>query len=330
MAFSKRLPLVVCLAVAPLVALPVYAEPTQAETDEARAFFKEGREQLGAKHYERAATLLEKAHRIMHVPPTAIDLMNAYALQDKLVEAWAIGEDMQKQGGKPKEPEPFVVARKKIDEAMEALASRTPTINLHILGTSIAGARTTIDGVMVTRKQLDKPIRVNPGTHKIHVTASYCDPFEKTLETEAGPERHYDVEVKLTCKPPPPAMPDNAARSKRNWIIAGSAIASGFTLAGVGMAIGSKITNDEAVYVASRAADCIDLAVCERIYDARFGASKAWAISSLVAFGVAVGIAVPTIVVVARGRASAEVRAQTRVSLQVVPVGNGLALHGKW
>jgi hypothetical protein len=337
-AFFKRLLIVVLVAFLLLVAFPVYAAPTLAEMDEARAFLKEGREQFSAQHFDRAATLLEKAHRIMRVPPTGFDLMQAYDGLGKFVEALAIGEEMQKQPAKPNEPQPFVDARIKIDAAMDAIASRTPTLGLKISGTSLADALATIDGVPVAPEQLDRPIRVNPGMRKIRVTAPYCDPFETTQEAEAGAERHYDVDIKLVCKPPPPirpvppppVVPDNLVQSKRNGIIAGSVVAGGFALAGVGMAIGSKIANEQAVVVATRAAECIDMDACERVYDVQYGASKGLAISSLFAFGIGVALGTTTLVYGLMGQTSSDAPAPARVSLQVVPIGNGLALRGTW
>jgi len=336
-AFFKRLLIVVLVAFLSLVAFPVHAEPTLAEMDEARAFLKEGREQFSAQHFDRAATLLEKAHRIMRVPPTAFDLMQAYDGLGKFVEALAIGDEMQKQPAKPNEPQPFVDARKKIDAAMDAIASRTPTLGLKISGTSLADARATIDGVPVSPEQFDKPIRVNPGTRKIRVTAQYCDPFETTQEAEAGAERHYDVDVKLVCKPPPPArpvppqpvVPDNGALSKRNGIIAGSVVAGGFALVGVGMAIGSKMANDRAVVVASRV-DCFGMRACESTYNAYYGMSEGLAISSLFAFGIGVALGTTTLVYGLMGQTSSDAPAPARISLQVVPIGNGLALRGTW
>jgi tetratricopeptide (TPR) repeat protein len=180
-----------------------HAEPTPAEIDEARAFLKEGREQLAAKRYERAANLLEKAHRIMHAPTTAIELMDAYAFLQKRVEAWEIGEEMQRRTPAADDNEAYREARKKIDVAMQRLDSRIPTFVFQFELPQAANVRLFVDGRALRPEQNDKPYRINNGSHRIRAEADGYVPLEIHKPVDVPMAEEIIVPIRMTAAPEP-------------------------------------------------------------------------------------------------------------------------------
>lgn len=185
--------------------LPAKAQPTAVELDEARAFLKEGREQLAAEQYERAVILLEKAYKIMPAPTIAFELIRAYFATNQLVEAWSVGEKVQQTSPGPNEPAPFMVARKDIDKAMDGLATKIPTFVFRFEEPPSWNVRLFVDEQSLTPLQNDKPYRINNRqTHRIRAEAEGYAVLEIQTFVNVPMAEEIPIRIKMTEAPKPP------------------------------------------------------------------------------------------------------------------------------
>lgn len=330
------------IACALVLALPLVAQaetaPSQADKDKARALIIQGRQHLDAGEPERALPLLKEAHDIMHVPTTALDLMRVYGDLNKLVEARGVGEEAERMPVLPNEPGAYREARVKIKEALEALDSQIPLLDLAISGAPIDKVRVHVEGREVPTDNIDKPIRMNPGEQPIEVTAPNCGRFVTTQKAESGLDRRYKVQVDLSCHEPVVSpevekkpvmvapMPQPPQADKR-LIGAGFASAAVFVGAGVGLSIAAKNANDRAVEAAG--VGCVDQAACRKTYSDQYGRSTTLTGLAIPAFVVSGGLVLTTSIYWVLNRSTSETP-KTKVSAMVTPGMQGVMVQGPW
>lgn len=319
-----------------LASVVVDAAPTQSDKDKARALIILGRKYLEAGEPERALPLFKEAHGIMHVPTTAFDMMRAYGDLNKLVEARAMGEEVEKMPVDPNENEAYREAREQVKAAMEALDTRIPLLKLSISGAPISTVRVKIEDNSVPPEEIDKPIRINPGEQRIEVSAPNCGTFKAVQKAESGVDRHYEVEVNLSCHaapaPPPPPLPSpvrtESSKLDKRWVAAGFATSGAFLAAGTVLTVLAKNANDAAID-AAMGHNCAYH--CEEIYDQQYTRSTALAAWSIPAFVVGGGLTVATVVYLVRGRSVTEKPgSKANISAMITPDLQGVVVHGAW
>src|SRR5690606_18258372 len=70
------------------------------------------------------------------------------------------------------EPAPFVAARKEAATLADELADRIPSLQIAVTGLEApAQARVSIDGQPLRPELLDAPRKLNPGEHRVEVSA---------------------------------------------------------------------------------------------------------------------------------------------------------------
>ena len=153
------------------VASAAHAEPTAADKETARALLLDGRAKLAANDAAGALRSFEGAHAIMNVPTTGLDLAKAQAALGQLVEARETALSVTRMPSKDGEPEAFVDARRAAEELAAGLAPRIPSLILTVKGPALAAASVTVDGAVVAAVTLSLPRKVNPGRHRVVVTA---------------------------------------------------------------------------------------------------------------------------------------------------------------
>lgn len=307
----------------------VRAQPTQAQVDEARAFLKEGRDQLQAGQFARAVPLLEKAHQIMHVPQTGFDLMQAYAGVDKLVEAREIGEEIQSLPVKQNEPAAATEARAKVVEGIGVLDRMIPTILLRVAGPPISLVKACVDERSLTTAQMEKPYRVNVGSHRIVVTAEGYYEKEILLPIESQEAKEYPIDITLRPlvppSPPPPRPLSPVAPQKTNRYLVAGLVTTGTLAAGtIGTGIAAAITYQKTLEAYHRDVCAGD---CDADVARRAPVLKGLMISTTVLSAATLGMCITTLLIY-RNSASSERR--TGVSLAVTPMPGAVILHGRW
>jgi hypothetical protein len=77
---------------------------------------------------------------------------------------------------------------------------------LHELGSSEASAKVFVDGWLSAATGLDRTIRLNPGTHSIHITDGRYASSLRELRVEPGGREAYTIALQPHTPTPPPAM----------------------------------------------------------------------------------------------------------------------------
>lgn len=240
------------LAATLLLATTAQADPSEADRLAARTLLIEGRKKLDAGDAEAALEFFQKAHALMHVPTTGLDLAKAHEALGQLVEARAAVDEVTRMPGSPNEPAAFTEARQNAKEALEALDGRIPSITLHVTGVPLRAVQTTIDGVAIPWSALGAPHKANPGTHEVVVTAPGAPTWKQTVKLIEGQTAPVELQIELSpvAKAEPQPEPVGAPRSEesgwRTGVLWGSV---GLAVVGVGIGTGFSVAalgkNDE-------------------------------------------------------------------------------------
>ena len=197
-----RRPVTVALVVLAVVGLEVPAAAQGADTDRqiAQQLFDDGRALLEAKRYPEACTKFAESQRLDPGGGTLLNLAVCHELEGKSATAWSEFRDALGQAVKDERKDREDIARTHIADLApklmrvvvrvpEAVAARDPEVNL--------------DRSKLPATAWNTPIPVDPGEHRVSVSAPGAEPWSTTVSvSEAG--KTYTVElpalaVQLTC-----------------------------------------------------------------------------------------------------------------------------------
>ncbi|MBK8251450.1 MAG: hypothetical protein IPK82_02130 [Polyangiaceae bacterium] len=168
-----------CLALA-LAAPGVFAEPTAADKETARALLLDGRAKMAAKDYEAALKSLKAAHAIMNVPTTGLDLARALSALNQLIEARELALQVVRMPAAPGESSAFADARKEAEAFAADLAPRVPSIVINVTGGTPAEVK--VNGTAIKLDTLGLPRKVNPGHHVVTVQSNTNQTVTRELD----------------------------------------------------------------------------------------------------------------------------------------------------
>jgi hypothetical protein len=167
------------------------AEPSAAEVAIARRLFTEAAELEQAGRWTEAATKLREAIAIKDTPGLRYHLAHAEEQQGQLVEAlvdYDRAAELLARGAKA----PDVAAR--IGPAQTRLRERIPTLTVRV-PEDVEQPLLTIDGQRIAPALMGQPIPLNPGPHRIEVTAPSREPF--AVEVPLGEAERRELEAPL-------------------------------------------------------------------------------------------------------------------------------------
>ena len=281
-----------------------HAEPTPADKETARKAMGEARDKREANDHQGALSGFQKAHQIMNVPTTGIEVARTQQKLGLLKEAYETAQSVTKIAVGAKEPPPFATARVDAQKMADELATKIPSLNIKISETTEGVAATTsVDGQVVA-PDARKAFHVNPGAHT--VVAKLSDGTEKTEKVNVNEGETKEVvfsfkkeikEDKVADAPPAPAEePKQQSRFLRPLPIAGYAIA------GVGLIAGS-VTGALALSKGSSAKDsCFNDTFCGPVTHDDIRSGRTMAKVSNVSFAVAgVGAAIAVVGIIMGG-----------------------------
>lgn len=136
---------------------------TEEARDQARALMDQGDELVDKKLLAEALAAYQKAHAIMGVPTTGIEVARMLASLGRLVEARRQSSEVAKLPVAPDEPTAFADARREAEELDRSLEARLPRLTVEVA----AGVRIYIDGVEVPDFRSGEPFAIDPGTHVV-------------------------------------------------------------------------------------------------------------------------------------------------------------------
>jgi hypothetical protein len=157
------------------------AEPTPPEREAARTLLLSGREKRKNGQLNDALADFEKAHAIMRVPTTGLDLGKAQMELGLLVEARATLLEAARHPVRANESRAFKRARKEAKQLADEIAPKLATLTV----SAPSGAQVKIDDAEISASSIDVPLKVNPGRHEI-VASLNGDEKRQSVDVLAG------------------------------------------------------------------------------------------------------------------------------------------------
>lgn len=176
--------------------IPSALAQTAADRETARVLMDDGDEQLEKGAFEAALKLYLGAHEIMHVPTTGIEVARAYARMEKLVEARDAALEVLRMTAVPEEPLPFREARAAADKLARDLAPQIPLLRVEVTPPEAAQrASLSIDGGSVPRAALGFRYSLNPGEHRLRLSADGFQPSELGVVLARGERKSVRIDL---------------------------------------------------------------------------------------------------------------------------------------
>ncbi len=244
-----------------------HAEPNAADKETARVLMADGRAKRAAGDHKAALEAFKKAHAIMNVPTTGLEVAREQEALGLLTDARDTYLAVSRMDPTPGEAKVFGEARKEAAKLAEAIAPRIPSVTLTITGVPDAyKAKVTIDGSELNTASLGVPRKIDPGKHDIVVTV---ETLEKKESVELAEAESKDVTIAFTAEevatlappkvpakfdePPPPPIDTTPPPKKLSPLVF-----VGFGLAGAGLVAGSVTGLMSLSKASSAKSSCID------------------------------------------------------------------------
>jgi hypothetical protein len=185
-----------------LLAPSALAEPTAADRATARTLAQEGQHALETKNYTAAIDKFSRADALVHAPTLLLGLARAQVGATKLVEAQENYNRIIREGVAPGAPKSWSKAVDDANKEVGAISPRIPWVTITVLGPS--NPEVVIDSTPVPHASLGVKRAINPGTHKIRVSAEGYLPQEKSVVLTEGQSLNVNIELEQAPESAPP------------------------------------------------------------------------------------------------------------------------------
>ena len=187
-----------------LIAPVALAEPTASDRATARTLAQEGQHALEIKNYTMAIDKFSRADSLVHAPTLLLGLARAQVGSTKLVEAQENYNRIIREGVAPNSPKSWSKAVDDANKEVGAISARIPWVTITVLGPS--SPEVVIDSTPVPHASLGVKRAINPGSHKIKVSAEGYLPQEKSIALTEG--QSLSVNLELEQAPESAAPPE--------------------------------------------------------------------------------------------------------------------------
>lgn len=289
------------LSLAVMLASPsARAQPSAADKHLARSLMDRGDRFMEAKSYAEALDVYARAHAIMRVPTTAIEVARAQAALGHVVKAREAALEAARSPSADGEPAVFEEARAEAAKLAGELTQRAGSISVEVI-VADAFAIVTVDGLDAPANE---PVAVDPGAHVVRVVAPAYSPMSRDVNVGQGEA----ARVSFTL------AHENRSSNHRPLVL------GGFVAGGAGVAAGALF----GAMSLSRASSARDQCAGNRCPPQARGdidAAKSLALASDVAFVIGVaGLALGGYGVWAQARERPEPAAPASGRVRVSPV----------
>ncbi|MCS6898232.1 MAG: hypothetical protein RMJ98_00150 [Myxococcales bacterium] len=271
-------------------------QATKEAKETARQLMAEGRKARDEdKDLKTALDAFRKAHSIMKVPTTGLEVARTLEAMGHYMEAVEAAQAVIDIPPPPKgkEPEPFVRAREEAQKLLQETKKKIGYIKIVLKGAKPDAVEVTINDLTVSPAALEGPIPQNPGKYTVVAKGPKTSSAEVNLAPGATEEVTLDVtkpEKKKPVEEPPPPPPPPPPETKSSFLRPMPLI--GFGLAGAGLIAGS-ITGAMTLSRASTIKEGCEGDRCPRSKSRDIDSAKTLGLVSTVSFAVAgVGAAV--------------------------------------
>lgn len=185
------------------VSAPAFADPSPAEKEAARQLMDEGDRRTTARDFAGALDAFTRAHALMHVPTTGIEVARTYVALGKLVEARELALEVMRHPPAAGEPVVFRRARADAQTMAEELGRRIPTLLVRVNGGD-APWTLRIDGRVVAEVARGVPYPVNPGRVQVEVAGQAYRTARRAVDVSE--RQRSTIDVSLERDPAAPAV----------------------------------------------------------------------------------------------------------------------------
>jgi hypothetical protein len=235
--------------------LAASAEPTAAEKETARDLIGTGREKRRVGQLREALDDFGKAHAIMRVPTTALELGRTQIALGLLVEARVSLLEAVRHAATSGEPEVFKKARREAKALADSLAPRLATLTVTLRGVPPDRERdvkVSVDGADVALASVTGGLRVNPGTHDV-VVAIGDQKKRDRIELDEGGTKKLEVAFEGVLAGEGKGETSTGTSTSSSSTRTNPLVYAGIVTAGIGVIVGSA--TGIAAYVNARDLD---------------------------------------------------------------------------
>jgi hypothetical protein len=179
-----------CALVAAIVAILrvgiAHADPAAEAV--ASALFEHAREEMRRGEYAAACPKLAESQRLDPSNGTLLNLVICNEKLGKVATAWVHTRELVDRLP-PSDERASIVQRKLV-----ALEPRVPRLTIHLAASALEATRVTLDGVELGASSLDIGLPVDPGRHRILVTASGRRDRALEIDVEEGKKLDFTAE----------------------------------------------------------------------------------------------------------------------------------------
>jgi hypothetical protein len=181
---------------------PLHAQ--QGDTQRAEQLFREGRAAMDQSDLARACSNFAQSHRLEPKMATVVNLAQCEERRGMLLAALARWEEAVRLGETAKDPR---VPRAR--EQMADLGARIPTLTIVVEPSAAADMAVRLDGSVLEPSKLGVPVRVDPGKHRVEVSAP--GRAEEVVEVAVAEREKKELRVApgpplVEARPPEPPM----------------------------------------------------------------------------------------------------------------------------
>jgi hypothetical protein len=160
------------------------AQNARAQSATAEALFQEGKALMKAKQYDQACPKLEESYRQDPATGALLALAMCHEKQNKLAAAWAEYIDVASRSKQEGRKDRADSARKSADALFPRLSQLTVKVDSE--NATVQGLEVRRDGVVVGQGAWGTAVPVDPGQHKIEVSAPGRESWSTVVAV--GPE----------------------------------------------------------------------------------------------------------------------------------------------
>ena len=322
------------------------AEPSATERALARSLFEQGRALMAAGNYEQACPKLAESQRLDPAGGTLLNLALCHEKEGRTATAWSEYNDALSQARRDGRED-------RAKAAQERIAALAPLLSRLVLqlgpGADVPGLVVTLDTATIGKAAMGAPMPVDPGSHRLHVSAPGKKDWEVTFEIKPNADSK-SVEIPALQDAPAGSSPPPAASSQAPAVSApapaagdvprpaqaksrvpGYAVgAAGLVALGVGGYFGLRAFSkwdDSKAHCPAGACDAQAVSLRNEANTA------AWVSNVAVGLGV-VGLGMGTYLVLSPGEKEAGAPALGARSVRVLPVAGakaaGVSVGGAW
>lgn len=176
----------------------------------AGVLFDEAQAALAASKIEEACSKLEASQKLDAQLGTLLHLSACYERLGRVASAWSGWREAADWAGQ-RNDEREKIARRHAQE----LEPQVPWLTLRLLKAAPAGLEAKRDGLPVALALLGSAVPVDPGTHKVEVTAPGFQKLEKDVTLAQGVRQVVEIDLQPAGAPaaavgaPPPLVPSS-------------------------------------------------------------------------------------------------------------------------